>query len=139
MLSVSKPFVTFIGKTEKHLRRRDISCREYSNKIPYAFTWLCLLLIILLSSCLKKDPHLSGTVIAKDSGQPILNVQVQIEGSDFIVKTNVDGYYSYSKIPADFRLIFKHADFDSVVVDAVDMKQGRSYRIDVSLNRKAHY
>ena len=136
MLFASKPSVTFIERTKRLWRRKDIFWSRYLNKILKGLIGLFLILIIPLTSCFKKEANLSGTVTAKDSGQPILNAQVQIEGSDFIIKTNSDGFYSFSKIPSDFRLIFKHTDFDSVVVDAVDMKKDRTYRIDVSMDRK---
>jgi len=93
-------------------------------------------IVVLYLSCSKEEAHLSGKVTAKDSGLPILNVQVQIEGSDFIVKTNFDGFYSFSKIPTDFKLVFTHSDFYSVFVDATNMKTDQTYRIDVSMKKK---
>ncbi|MFZ1496882.1 MAG: TonB-dependent receptor [Saprospiraceae bacterium] len=79
------------------------------------FTTL-VLLIITISLAQAQKGGLRGKVLDKESGEVVLFSTVRLEGTEYIVNSNIDGFYSFSNIPAGkYNAIVSYVGYDSLV------------------------
>ncbi|RLD44864.1 MAG: TonB-dependent receptor [Bacteroidetes bacterium] len=85
-------------------------------KIFLQFAFLFSLIIILSSADLfGQNATIRGSVIEKVTGQPILYTNVYLKGTSFGAVTDVNGYFTISKVPqGDYILTVSYIGFDTL-------------------------
>lgn len=97
------------------------------------------LFIILFTSTAvfaQSKGKISGTV-EDESGEPLIGVQVLIEGTTRGVLTDLDGNYSIINLEADtYVLVFRYIGFATTKVEEVEVRLDRTTEIDVILREE---
>jgi len=88
--------------------------------------------MLLFLNCAKRG-GVEGTVIDRESGHPEQGVRVRVLESGSTAQSDRAGHYRISVTERDFILLFEKEGFEPVRVQAVEMKPGRWYRMDVAL------
>ncbi|UOE49672.1 SusC/RagA family TonB-linked outer membrane protein [Mucilaginibacter sp. SMC90] len=91
---------------------------------------LCLL-VLSITQVFAQNRTITGTVTAKDDGQPIPGATVKIKGTTSGTQTGVNGKYSLS-VPANATLSFSFIGYETR-----DVTLGASDKIDVVLSTSA--
>ncbi len=97
-----------------------------------------LLLILITSSTVfaQSKGKVSGTVL-DESGEPLIGVQVLIEGTTRGVLTDLNGEYSIINLEAGtFVLVFRYIGFATTRVEEVVVRLDRTTEIDVTLREE---
>jgi TonB-linked SusC/RagA family outer membrane protein len=79
------------------------------------FLWVLLLLAIQAHA---QTRTVTGTVTAKEDGQPLPGVTVRIEGTQTGTQTNADGQFKISVPSGAQKLSFKYVGYENLVLDA---------------------
>ena len=75
--------------------------------------WLVLLLF--LPSVLCGQATVKGFLRSKDSGEPIMFASVSLEGTSFGVTSDIEGFYSLSRLPAgSYTLVVSSMEYEGV-------------------------
>lgn len=61
---------------------------------------------------------ISGVVISKEDGLPIIGASVRVEGSDLGAATDVDGRFEINNVPAGKKLQISYIGMKSLTVNA---------------------
>lgn len=76
---------------------------------------LLLTFSVLFSSVLFAQGTVKGFVSSEESGEPVMFVNVVLEGTSYGVATDISGYYSLSEIPAGiYTLIISSVEYEKV-------------------------
>lgn len=87
-------------------------------------TLLTLLCLMIANIVLAQTGTIRGNVYDKETGEPIPFCNVLLGGTTIGANTDIDGFFSMSKIPAgDYQLISKYLGYDSTSV-SVTVKSG---------------
>ena len=93
--------------------------------------WLVLLL--LLPSVLYGQATVKGFLRSKDSGEPIMFASVSLEGTSFGVMSDIEGFYSLSRVPAGtYTLVVSSMEYEgaSERIELVDGKSPRNFLLE---------
>ena len=88
---------------------------------PYSMSFFkqCfLLLILLLVSCAFHAQYaaVKGFLYDKESGEPLIGVNIYTSNNQYSTQSNIDGFYSLTKMAAgDYRIIFSMVGFAEIV------------------------
>jgi len=75
-----------------------------------------------------------GIVIDQKSGRPIVGAEVILTIPSFKTVTNDSGYYELLDIEQkEYTIFYIYPEYDTVQVEAIEMKKGEKYQIDVAL------
>lgn len=74
-----------------------------------------LFLVFILPFSILSQNTLSGTVLEKESGKPIPEVEVKIEGSAAFVSTDEEGEFELPNVKKGDRILFSYSGFRNVV------------------------
>ena len=82
-------------------------------------------LFFLISTCLSAQSGvIKGTIFDKDSGEPIIYGNVQLEGTTIGTNTNLDGFFTIAKIPVGkYSLMATYIGYDTVRAE-IDIVEG---------------
>ena len=85
--------------------------------------------------CGKSEPGaIYGIVTDQKNGQPVAGVEVVLSVSTFETMTNDSGYYTFSDVgQKDYTIYYVCSGYDTVEVEATEMKSEEKYQIDVAL------
>ena len=76
---------------------------------------LLLTFSVLFSSVLFAQGTVKGFVSSEESGEPVMFVNVVLEGTSYGVATDISGYYSLSEIPAGiYTLVISSVEYEKV-------------------------
>ncbi len=102
---------------------------------PYQFTiktvemlknlfLLCTFLSTAVSVLFGQTGTIRGNIYDLDTGDPIIYGNVRLEGTNLGNVSNIDGFFSFSNVPAGtYKLIVTYLGYDSVAVD-INLKAG---------------
>jgi len=85
-----------------------------------------LLLILLLVSCAFHAQYaaVKGFLYDKESGEPLIGVNIYTSNNQYSTQSNIDGFYSLTKMAAgDYRIIFSMVGF-AEIVESVSLLNG---------------
>ena len=87
-----------------------------SNKIFKKI--ICQLLLLMLPAiALSQTGTIKGFVFEENTGEPVMFTNVYLKDTDIGASTDVNGYYSISKIPAgDYVLMVKYLGFETIEI-----------------------
>src|SRR3989442_13192854 len=78
------------------------------------FTAYCLL---LTAFCSAQTANIRGFVYEKETGEPVIFTNVYLKGTTYGAATDVNGYYSITKIPpGDYTLMVTSMGYDSISI-----------------------
>ncbi|MCJ7812170.1 carboxypeptidase-like regulatory domain-containing protein [bacterium] len=104
------------------------------------FTFSFLLFCLFFARCDKfhfqrSEPGgVYGIVIDQKSGRPIAGAEVILTIPSFKTVTNDSGYYELLDIEQkEYTIFYIYPEYDTVQVEAIEMKKGEKYQIDVAL------
>ncbi|HLG02576.1 MAG TPA: carboxypeptidase-like regulatory domain-containing protein, partial [Bacteroidia bacterium] len=81
-------------------------------------------LFLLAGKSYAQTATIRGTVSSQSTGESVLFGVVHLEGTGFGVQTDINGFYSLTKIPAGtYTMVAQHSSFDSVHV-TITIKAG---------------
>ena len=76
---------------------------------------IVLFFILLASTSIAQNATVRGSIIEKSSGQPVLYTNVYLRGTNHGAVTDVNGYFTISKIPkGDYTLVVSYIGFDTL-------------------------
>lgn len=79
--------------------------------------WILALCLLVQSLQAQKNGGVRGTVYDKATGEPMIGAFVLLEGTDYVVATNVDGDYTLIGVPAgDYVLQAIYLGYDTVTI-----------------------
>src|SRR5690606_3507035 len=76
---------------------------------------------------------ISGNVIDKETGEELIGVTVQIEGTTKGAATDITGSYQITVEPGTYTLIASYVSYAVQKVTAIEVKQNETTRIDIGL------
>ena len=75
---------------------------------------ILLLLIFASAAFAQKGGILRGNIFDSSTGEPIIYGTVVLEGTDFGMNTNLEGFFSFIDVPAgDYKLIVTYVGFET--------------------------
>lgn len=81
------------------------------------FLFALIFLIASASAALSQNATIRGTVYNESSGEPMIFTLVFLEGTGFGVQTDINGFFSLTKIPAGtYNLVAQQANFEPAKV-----------------------
>ena len=93
-----------------------------------------LLFALLTASGAFAQGKIAGSVHDAETGEPLIGVNVVIEGTVQGSSTDADGYYVILNVrPGEYALTFSYVGFGTQVVRGVQISSGHTTRIDVEL------
>ncbi len=76
---------------------------------------------------------ISGNVIDKETGEELIGVTVQIEGTTKGAATDISGSYQITVEPGTYTLVASYVSYAAQKVTAIEVKQNETTRIDIGL------
>lgn len=105
------------------------------KKVILAFFTLSLLVCATASA--QKGGSVRGNVFDKDTGEPMIFINVLLKGTDIGTTTDVDGFFSIGGIPAGkYTMLVTSIGYDSSLVD-ITVKEGGILNQRVMLTESA--
>ncbi len=102
----------------------------------FAFT-LCALVLLLLPQDLLAQGKIAGRVTESGSGEPLIGVNVLVDGTQQGTVTDSDGNYVVVNVrPGDYTLLFSYIGFQSQRVDGIRVTTGQTTRYNIELNEQ---
>ena len=94
------------------------------------------LLVFTGCSFIDSSGGTQGKIIDKETHQILSDVVVVIKNTQIRTKTDSTGYYRLPGLClAHYQILYYYSHYDTVIVDAVDMKPDQLYTIDVALSQ----
>ena len=80
---------------------------------------------------------ITGTVLSKETGEPIIGAAVMIDGTSIGTSTDLDGYYVIRKVPAGTHTLKVNSiSFDVLLVEEVEVVGNETVSLDLTMTRK---
>ena len=101
--------------------------------------WLvaCTLAITLPVDVLAQSSKISGVVRSGSTGEPLVGVNVIVEGLPQGAVTDLEGHYFLLRLqPGEYALRFSYVGFTSQIVQNIEVNTGRTTTIDVELQNE---
>ena len=74
-----------------------------------------LVLLLLLPAVLYGQATVKGFLRSKESGEPVMFASVSLEGTSFGVMSDIEGFYSLSRVPAgSYTLVISSMEYEGV-------------------------
>ena len=107
---------------------------KHSAFIIYNITFLILLASV---SAFSQTATIRGFVYEKDNGEPVLFTNVYLKGTGYGIATDVNGYYSITKIPAGtYILMVTNMGYDTLQ-EEVTVKAGDIFTKKLHISKAA--
>lgn len=115
-----------------------LSLRPIKFSIMTRNALLLLLLVIGLPTlAFSQTGTIRGNVLDKDSGEPIIFGTVRLDGTTIGTNTDVEGFFSLSKVPVgSYKLVASYVGYDSTVVE-ITVREGQIVYEQVQLSTGA--
>jgi CarboxypepD_reg-like domain/TonB-dependent Receptor Plug Domain len=85
-----------------------------------------LILILLISFANAQTGTIKGFLYQKDNGEPVIFAPVQLKGTKMGAATDINGYFSITKVPAgNYTLFIKSLEYDTVS-ESISIKEGET-------------
>ncbi|MCB0273780.1 MAG: carboxypeptidase-like regulatory domain-containing protein, partial [Calditrichaeota bacterium] len=99
-------------------------------------SWNWVLLLLLISSLYGGNTgKITGTVVDKETGDPLIGANVILDGTELGSSTDVDGFYSIINAPpGNYTLMAYYVGYATVVVENVRVNVDRTTRITVTMS-----
>ncbi len=98
-----------------------------------------ILLLFLSVTALAQNATIRGTVKEKASGQPVLYTNVYLQGTSHGSVTDVNGYYTISKVPkGKYKLRVSSVGFDTLSVNVTITKENQIVNQKLVLNKASY-
>jgi hypothetical protein len=95
-----------------------------------------LSLFFLCTSLLAQTGTVRGFVYNKKNGEPVIFTNVVLKGTSFGAQTDVNGFYSITKIPeGNYQLAFLAMGYDSLIVN-ISVKAGQIVQKNLNVTEK---
>ncbi|MCB0731557.1 MAG: TonB-dependent receptor [Ignavibacteriae bacterium] len=120
----------------QNLNLRWQKCAAKMKKLNY----LILILLVQYSSIIAQTSgSISGTVVDKDFGDPLIGVNVFIEGTTRGSATDIDGKYSIDGIePGTYNVTFSIIGFQKNTITGIEIKPNANLKIDAVLGTETY-
>jgi hypothetical protein len=94
------------------------------HSLTSRFSCFILFFILLSVSAVSQTATVRGFVYSKETGEPVLFTNVYLKGTVLGSATDVNGYYSISKIPAGtYTLVVSSIEYDTLAAE-ITVKAG---------------
>ena len=91
---------------------------------------------MLMSTGLVAQGTVKGFLKSESSGEAVMFASVTLEGTNYGVSSNVDGYYSLSRIPAgQYTLVVSSLEFETLR-QSVEVVSGKVLTKNILLSQK---
>ncbi|MEZ4695994.1 MAG: TonB-dependent receptor [Rhodothermales bacterium] len=102
---------------------------------PFKFSFSFLALILLTVSIALGQGKIAGRVTEGGTGEPLIGVNVVIDGTTQGTVTDVDGNYIIVNVrPGTYVLRFSYIGFETKLIENVKVSTGQTTRYDLRLN-----
>ena len=101
---------------------------------------LLLIFLILLTGSISfaQTGNITGTVIDRDTGEPLYGVNILVRGTSFGAVTDFDGLYNIRNIrPGEYSVEYRYIGYERTLVTGVRVEAGEAVEIDVELGQQA--
>ncbi|REL24780.1 TonB-dependent receptor [Rhodohalobacter sp. SW132] len=96
------------------------------------------LLFIFGSAGYAQSGTIAGTVIDRDTGEPLFGVNILVRGTNFGAVTNFDGEYQIRNIrPGEYNLEFRYVGYERTLVTEIRVEEGEETELNVELGQQA--
>ena len=96
--------------------------------------YFAILLMIFPALLFAASGKLSGVVLDASTGDPLIGVNVIIEGTTLGASTDIDGYYVILNVPAgNYNVNFNYIGYRSTTVENVRVVPDITKRLDIDL------
>ncbi len=102
------------------------------KQIPFAL--ICFLLFPML---LVAQGTISGTIIDEKTAEPLIFVNIIIEGTSTGVQTDLEGKYQFSVEPGVYVLVASYIGYQDRKIDSVIVKNNEVTYLDIALSDQA--
>jgi outer membrane receptor protein involved in Fe transport len=95
-----------------------------------------LFFLLFTTNCLHAQTgKIAGEVLEENTGEPLIGVQVFIQGTSKGMVTDVNGLYNINNVdPGTYTVVFKYVGFSTYRVENVEVFVDKTTRIDASLS-----
>lgn len=108
----------------------------YQIKSKYVFTFLLLFFFVYQTITAQGTGSIRGSVIEKETGEPLTGANVIIQGTSLGAATDLDGQYIIRSIPpGSYSLVVSYIGYNAVSIE-INVLAGRTIEQDVSLEAK---
>jgi outer membrane receptor protein involved in Fe transport len=108
------------------------------KKLLYFILFLSLLLLLWTQNYAATTGKIAGIVTDKDNGDPLIGVNVIIEGTSMGAATDMDGTFTILQVPpGTFTVSFEYVGYSSMKVQNVQVHVDQSTRVDAELTSEA--
>ncbi len=100
---------------------------------------LLLLFVLLATTTLAhaQTGTITGTVIDRDTGEPLYGVNILVRGTSFGAVTNFDGEYEIRNIrPGEYSVEYRYIGYERTLVTGIRVEAGEATEIDVELGQQ---
>jgi hypothetical protein len=81
------------------------------------FLFAAIFLLAAASAAISQNATIRGTVFNESNGEPMIFTLVFLEGTGFGVQTDINGFFSLTKVPAGtYNLVAQQANFEPAKV-----------------------
>ena len=96
--------------------------------------YFVIVLMIFPALLFAASGKLSGVVMDASTGDPLIGVNVVIEGTTLGASTDIDGYYVILNVPAgNYNVNFNYIGYRSTTVEGVRVVPDITKRLDINL------
>ena len=107
----------------------------YKSYLSFAVTSVLLLFTAAGLFAQLTTGKIEGTIRDKDSGKPLLGVQITIEGTRLGNVTNADGYYFVLNVPPGRKNItFMYTGYQTITITSTLILAGQTTTVDAALS-----
>lgn len=103
------------------------------NKFLYAFA--VLFFTILSNAQAQEKGKISGKVTDKKTGEELIGVAIQIEGTSFGTVTDFEGKFTLSAAPGAYNLVFQYVSYNKKIVGGVVVIAKEVANINVAMEQ----
>ncbi len=101
---------------------------------------LLFLVTISLSTTAQELSLIVGSVVDGESGEPLIGVNVVIEGTIKGTATDIDGYYSIRDVlPGNYNIVVSYISFATQTITGLEVEEGETVFLDISLQPESEY
>lgn len=101
---------------------------------------LLLLFILLLSGSVgySQTGSITGTVLDRDTGEPLFGVNILVRGTSFGAVTDFDGEYTIRNIrTGEYNLEYRYVGYERTLVTEIRVVEGEDTEVNVELGQQA--
>ena len=104
--------------------------------ILYSFI-LSVFLLGFVPDSNSQPGHLEGIITDSETGDPLIGVNVMVQGTDFGTSTDVEGYYELRNIsPGEYNIRVTYVGYQQTVYTGIEIESGETKELNIEMQEE---